>query len=103
MYLQEKALQNGNKLLISHDLFDERMDELMARLPLSGVAENVAVLSRVRASFIAETMVRGWIDSPGHHKNIIGNYNLSGVAVVTNSDHTVYSTQVFGRLKRTIR
>lgn len=99
LYMEKKAIQNGNKLLISHDLFDERMDELRAHLPLKGFAENVAVISQVRASYIAETMVQGWINSPGHHKNIIGNYNLSGVAVVSGSGHTVYSTQIFGRLE----
>ena len=46
----------------------------------------------------AREAVAGWIDSPGHHKNIIGDFDLTGIGVVKNEEGVYYFTQLF--LKR---
>lgn len=45
---------------------------------------------------VAEEIVDGWMDSPGHRENILNvAYDRIGVGVVINSDEQVYSTQNF--------
>jgi uncharacterized protein YkwD len=55
-------------------------------------AENVAA----RQKAVAEVM-KGWMNSPGHKANILGNYTEIGVARVPNEDGTYYWCTVFGR------
>jgi uncharacterized protein YkwD len=86
-----------DKTLISHDLFSERMADLRTHIPLALAAENVAVLSRVEPSSVAKQMVKQWITSSVHQKNLTGNYNLSGISVVAGPQETFYATQIFGR------
>lgn len=47
----------------------------------------------------AKTMVRNWMESPGHRKNIMNpKYDRVGTAIGYNADlHAVFSTQVFGK------
>src|ERR1044071_2571410 len=54
-----------------HGGFDDRLDRLMHALPGSNAgAENVAYGART-----AEEVVDMWLKSPGHRKNIEGNFN----------------------------
>jgi len=60
-----------------------------------GVAENIAI-----GAEDAESVVRGWIDSPGHCANIMDpRYTEMGIAYVANikSEAGIYWTQVFAR------
>jgi len=44
------------------------------------------------------TSLRGWMDSPGHRRNILeGRYNASGIGVWIAADGTVYFTEIFLR------
>jgi uncharacterized protein YkwD len=59
------------------------------------VAENIAI-----GAEDAESVVRGWLNSPGHCANIMGaQYTEMGVAYVANrnSDAGIYWTQVFAK------
>lgn len=58
----------------------------------SAVAENVAVGSRT-----AKEVVDGWLKSPGHRKNIEGNYRLTGIGVARSQNAQLYFTQIFAR------
>ncbi|HEY1055715.1 MAG TPA: CAP domain-containing protein, partial [Emticicia sp.] len=74
-----------------HDGFDERMDKVMRKIDnANACAENVAF-----GKFTAEQVVREWIKSPGHRRNIEGNYNLTGIGVVRGKDGYPYFTQIF--------
>lgn len=43
-----------------------------------------------------EAVVEGWMNSPGHRANIMnGNFNQIGIGVYTDSNGTVYCTQLF--------
>lgn len=43
-----------------------------------------------------EAVVEGWMNSPGHRANIMnGNFNKIGIGVYTDSNGTVYCTQLF--------
>jgi uncharacterized protein YkwD len=48
----------------------------------------------------AEKLVNDWVKSPGHYKNIIANYTLTGVAVSLNKEfNRIYAVQEFGKRK----
>lgn len=57
---------------------------------------NVAFYDWNSEDAIAETTVRGWMNSPGHRKNILTPYFKSeGIGVVISPDDKVYITQNF--------
>jgi uncharacterized protein YkwD len=39
--------------------------------------------------------VKGWINSPGHQKNMVGDYNLTGIGIAKNNAGEYYFTQLF--------
>lgn len=58
-------------------------------------SENIARHSRGIAT--AEFFVEGWLDSPGHRKNIMGPFTHIGIAVVPDTaGRWVYAVTVFG-------
>ncbi|MBD2597752.1 alkaline phosphatase [Nostoc sp. MBR 210] len=79
------------KVPFSHNGFEKRVMSTSIRFNSAG--ENVAVNQGY--SNPATQAVIGWLESPGHLKNIKGNYNLTGVGVATNQQGEVYLTQIF--------
>lgn len=79
---------------LSHDGFDARAATLQASGAIS-VGENVAY----NAGFAdpASTAVTGWINSPGHEANMVGNYTKTGMGVAISSNGSYYFTQIFTR------
>lgn len=74
-----------------HDNFDLRFKYIAAKLGrINAFAENVAM-----GKMNARQVVDGWIHSPGHRKNMLGDYNLTGVATATSADGQIYFTQLF--------
>ena len=63
-------------------------------------AENIAFeydpsFSEEDAESVAESIVDGWIDSPGHRQNLLGNYDEQGIGVDIRDDGQVRATQMF--------
>jgi uncharacterized protein YkwD len=59
-------------------------------------AENIAFQQGKPDSSIVETFVTGWINSPGHFKNIMTpGFTHTGVGVFKSNDGRVYGVQVF--------
>ncbi len=74
-----------------HDGFDNRIDLIITKVGrINSAAENVAY-----GQMNAATVVDGWLHSPGHKKNIEGDYNLTGIGVAKDGDGTIYFTQIF--------
>jgi uncharacterized protein YkwD len=83
----------AGRVPFGHDGFNERVTDLGHKInSLSGCAENVAA-----GEIDAKEAVHMWLNSPGHKKNIEGNYNLSGIGVAKGSDGQLYFTQIFVR------
>jgi uncharacterized protein YkwD len=59
-----------------------------------GGAENVAYNYKN-----AQDVVRNWIASSGHRRNIEGNYNLTGIGLARDRRGKLYFTQIFLRTK----
>ena len=74
----------------SHDGFSNRVEDIKKGFGGRGFAENVAFGQNE-----AKTVVEGWLNSPGHRKNIEGDFTHIGVGVADAPDGTLYHTQIF--------
>lgn len=85
------------KVKLGHDDFDNRVAAIKNNLPYRSAGENVAY--NTGYSDPAGQAVLGWIDSDGHRRNMLGNFNLTGIGVVKNKKDEYYFTQIFIREK----
>jgi uncharacterized protein YkwD len=60
--------------------------------PLMSFGENVAYGQRS-----AREVVEEWLHSPGHRRNIEGNFRLTGIGLARDRQGLIYFTQVFTR------
>lgn len=89
-YEHSKNMAEG-RVPFSHDGFDGRGKRLMRKIiNANAIAENVAY-----GKLSSEEVIKKWIQSEGHRKNIEGKYNLSGVGVFQRKDGYLYFTQIF--------
>jgi uncharacterized protein YkwD len=88
-----QAMASSRKL--SHDGFASRIRIIGNSISYKAAAENVA-FNRGFSNPVAQA-VNGWLNSPGHLKNIMGNYNLTGIGVAKNNQGEFYFTQIFIR------
>ena len=79
----------------SHDGFEERERAAQGVVRLETVAENLALNNSSPASAPVDA-VAGWLDSPGHRKNMEGRFNLTGIGCARGKDGVFYFTQLFG-------
>lgn len=85
-----KDMQTG-RTPFGHEGFNQRIDLIRKHLgPLHVAAENVA-----EGPMSAREVVDGWLHSPGHRRNIEGDFRLTGIGVVTAGNGNVYFTQIF--------
>ncbi|MBE9030534.1 CAP domain-containing protein [filamentous cyanobacterium LEGE 11480] len=75
----------------SHQGFSSRVRA--TRLNFRSAAENVGYNQGYRNP--VDVAVKGWLRSPGHKRNIEGDFNVAGIGVSRNSQGEVYFTQVF--------
>jgi uncharacterized protein YkwD len=81
----------AKKVPFGHQGFDARMNKLGKQLkPVDGFAENVAY-----GPTTAKEAVELWLNSPGHKRNIEGNYNLTGLGIAKGKDGELYYTEIF--------
>ncbi|MFC7008488.1 CAP domain-containing protein [Halalkalicoccus salilacus] len=76
----------------------DRLDD--AGIDCNGWAENIAYefdpsFSEEDADSVAESIVTGWINSTGHRRNILGDYDEEGVGVDISDDGRIMATQMF--------
>jgi len=91
---QRHSLDMARVKRISHDGFDQRWSRLRRVIfGARGIAENVAMNRNHRDP--SSLAVKGWINSPGHHRNMIGDYNRTGIAVQKAPDGSYFFTQIF--------
>lgn len=83
----------NHKIPFGHEYFSDRIKRIYAHISQPrGGAENVAYNYKT-----ATIVVNGWLKSPGHKRNIDGNYNLTGIGVVRDKQGRLYYTQMFVR------
>ncbi|MBD1882218.1 CAP domain-containing protein [Coleofasciculus sp. FACHB-T130] len=87
-----QAMANG-AVPFSHNGFEQRAKAIGKSISYGGASENVAYNQGF--SDPAKQAVEGWLKSPGHLKNIQGQYDLTGVGVAKNAKGEYYLTQIF--------
>lgn len=82
---------------LTHDGFSERIDNIEAsiNINISRSAENVAYNSSTKRAHEA------LLASPGHRRNIEGDYTHLGVGIETDENERMYFTQILVKLKPT--
>lgn len=85
----------AKKTSFSHNGFEKRIKIISRQIPYQSAAENLAYNQGY--SNPVSFAVKGWIKSPGHHKNMIGNFNLTGIGIAKNAQGEYYFTQIFIR------
>jgi uncharacterized protein YkwD len=95
-FISSVALGHSRDMLtgrspFGHDGFKDRINEIKGRLgTLHVAAENVA-----SGPMGAREVVDGWLHSPGHRRNIEGDFRLTGIGVATAANGMIYFTQIF--------
>ncbi|KRX06514.1 CAP domain [Pseudocohnilembus persalinus] len=88
------SVNMGNKIVpFGHDGFNDRFIELQKISIVKSACENVAYSNQYIN--LAESIVKGWINSPGHRKNLLSHSNYMGIGVYRNSSGYWYFTQIF--------
>jgi uncharacterized protein YkwD len=79
----------------SHTGFDYRTAEIRKAIGGVGFAENLAYGQTTAAS-----VVDSWLKSPGHRKNIEGDFTHIGIGIAQSKDKTLYYTQIFAKIRQ---
>ena len=81
----------NHRIPFGHKYFTDRIKRLYKQIEgcRSG-AENVAYNYKD-----TKELVRQWIGSPGHRRNIEGHYNLTGIGIARDKNGKIYYTQMF--------
>lgn len=87
-----EAMAKG-KVPFSHDGFDNRIKAIANSLNYRSASENVAFNQGYPNP--DQQAVEGWIKSPGHRKNMEGNFDTTGIGVSKNAEGEYYLTQIF--------
>ncbi|HCL83000.1 MAG TPA: CAP domain-containing protein [Chitinophagaceae bacterium] len=82
----------SGKVKFGHDGFSTRARTIQKELGSREVGENVA-----SGQMTAREVVDGWLKSPGHKKNIEGNFTLTGIGYARDKKGDIYFTQIFSR------
>jgi uncharacterized protein YkwD len=78
-----------------HDGFKKRADKMMNLANLSSFAENVAYSQYYDDP--VKIAVDGWMKSPGHRENILGDFEETGMGVAITNEGKFYITQLFAK------
>ena len=83
----------SGKVGFGHSGFNSRAKAIQKSMnSVTSVAENVA-----EGQMTAREVVDGWLHSPGHKKNIEGNFTLTGIGYASDKKGNIYFTQIFSR------
>lgn len=81
-----------------HDGFDYRVKAIRVLSAHVSMGENVAYSYGYKDPL--KKAVEGWMDSPGHKENILGDYNETGMGIAFSKEGRCYSTQLFAKRYR---
>jgi uncharacterized protein YkwD len=90
-YKHSRDMASG-KVRFGHDGFNSRAKAIQKALGSSMIGENVA-----SGQMTAREVVEGWLNSPGHKRNIEGNFTLTGIGYARDRKGNIYFTQIFSR------
>ena len=82
------------RVAFGHAGFKERSQKAKKLLNgrMSGFAENVAYGAKTSTE-----VVKGWENSPGHRRNMLGAYKYIGIGIAADKNGRLYYTQIFAQ------
>ena len=81
-----------------HGGIENRRQKIAGFIARAGVGENVhTIMSSKSPLSVGERAVAGWLESPGHRRNIEGSYDLTGVGIAQGPGGEYFLTQLFVR------
>ena len=83
------------KVPFGHKGFNERIKQFPFHYSLA--CENVFMCQGYSENSIADNAVNGWINSPGHRKNLLSDTNYCAIATYRTPSGAYYLTQMFAR------
>lgn len=87
-----RDMANG-KVPFGHTGLNARAKAIRKELgEISSVGENVA-----SGPMTAREVVDGWLNSPGHKRNIEGDFTLTGIGYARDKKGNIFFTQIFSR------
>lgn len=89
---QHSRNMSVGKVKFGHDGFKKRAKTIQQQLGSTEVGENVA-----SGQMSAREVVDGWLHSPGHKKNIEGDFTLTGIGYASDRKGNIYFTEIFSR------
>lgn len=93
---QDHAQKMAASERMSHNGFQQRFDRLLQRGVVTRLTENVAMCQGY--SNPVSTTIRGWIDSPGHRRNLYdGDVVVTGVGFAQSDQGAMFYAQLYGR------
>ncbi len=90
--LASKHAENmaNNIVPFSHNGFEERAKQLMKKIGIGKIAENVAM-----GDEDIQQIVDSWLSSEAHKKNIEGDFTFTGIGIAKSSNRQFYYCQIF--------
>lgn len=89
-----KNMADG-RVKFGHDGFHERARAVGQNISLKSCGENVAYCYLHKDPL--KIAVIKWMESPGHRDNILGDYEMTGIAIVCDAKGGFYMTQLFAK------
>jgi len=94
---EAKCRQMAKAGITDHQGFNKRVKHVKSLVPVArSVGENVGSVALLPNPEMV--MIKGWMSSPGHYQNIMGNFQQAGVAVQRQTLGQYYFTQIFVRV-----
>lgn len=90
--IHSQAMANG-EVPFSHQGAEIRFQNIRKQILWREIGENVAF--NFGYPNPGKEAVRGWIESPGHRRNMEGNFDLAGMGIVKNAKGEYDLTQIF--------
>jgi uncharacterized protein YkwD len=87
---KDHTLYMIKNMVLNHDNFDTRIDNIKKELGAGVATENVAAGQQT-----AKEVMTSWLNSPGHKKNIEGKSKLFGISIKPDSKGSLYYTVLF--------
>lgn len=83
------------KVPFGHQDFEKRAKAIQKICQLHSFGENVAYSFNCKDP--VQTAVEGWMKSPSHKKNILGDFEETGIGIFINKEGKFFITQLFAR------
>ncbi|MFI0435312.1 MAG: CAP domain-containing protein [Parachlamydiaceae bacterium] len=84
---------NDGSCPFGHHGFDQRMDHMNQLCEIRHFGENVAYCYNYEDPI--NVCVKGWMESEGHRRNILTDFEETGIGIAISSDGKFYITQLF--------